>query len=121
MEAWVQTLITAIVSGTIVGLIVASFKANMDKNAKNAERASDLRIDNVMNELGRVWSKLTGLESKVDVVNNTVITRVGSLDMKMAVVVSEHQHISKNLGSLEDRFEKLQRQNQDYGKVTVKP
>lgn len=122
MDAWLQSLLTAIVSGLVVGLVVAVFKVKLDQNVKTAEKANDLRIDNVMNELGRVWSKVSGVENKMDTIGNNLGSQIGSLNMKMAVVIAEHQHIAKNLDGLQDEFRSFRKNPQpNYGQVVQKP
>lgn len=123
MDAWLQALLSAIVSGTIVGLVVSVFKVKLDQGVKNAETANDLKIKRVMDELERVWIKLTGMENKMELKIEKLSTDFNRNDMKMAVVVAEHQHISRKLEGLQNDFRSLERSApaEGFGRVIKKP
>ncbi len=113
MESWMTSLVAGTFSSLVVGVIMATFQRNMNKNVEDAKEASSLKFSNLEEKISTLSEKAKNVEFKLDTLNVTIT----SIDKRVAIVVAEQKYMSEAIKGIS---EDLKHQAKDYGKVIVK-
>lgn len=117
MESLFPGLISAILSGLIVGGVMLAFQTKMSKAVEDAKDANQLRFRNVTDKFENLSKKTDLMTVKIDHLDE----KVNSMTAKVSVVVTEQKHLAENLSSLKDEVRVGNARIEKFGRVVVKP
>lgn len=114
MDAIMPSLISAILSGCVVGIVMALFQRSLDKSVEDTRDANSLKFKNVLEKVEQVQKKTDTLDFKMD----QVVKDMNRVDTRLALVKSEQEHLVQNISDLKGTIQAFQDLN--YGKVIRK-
>lgn len=79
------------------------FQSKLHKSVDDAKEANELKIKSVRDKIEIVQDSVDELEKKA----NDAEKDFGVIKTRLAVIVSEQQHMSKNISHLNDSVEKI--------------
>lgn len=115
MDAWITGFLTALLSGCVVGILMALFKNKIDLTAKRVERANELELKNLENRIEELRKEFYSMTVKQDKIGDGVI----AINMKVSNMQVELKYVQDRLTET-SQLVKVIAENQGFGKVIRK-
>lgn len=113
MDAFISHGLNALMSGCVVGIILALFKVQLDKAASATAEANDLKFKSVHGKIDIIKDWVMSSDKKVD----ELTKGLNRMETKVEVLATEQKHTATNIIDLRDT---VSRAMDNYGKVVRK-